>query len=119
MKLIIYFPLLMLIRSTVTFAQAGTLDNSFAGDGLYYGESGTIYALAIQPDGKIIAAGGNLFDLARYHTGGYIDNSFGQIFTDIGMTMNLMLPMRLLYKLMLKLWQPELQNTHTLETHTS
>ena len=57
----------------------GSLDLSF-------GTNGTVTtpgvdnasALAIQPDGKIIAGGGySMFELARYNTNGSLDTSFG------------------------------------------
>ncbi len=64
----------------------GTLDNSFDGDGKLVATFGTgddrINAIAIQNDGKIVAAGqsgdaGNYsFALARYNANGSIDNSF-------------------------------------------
>lgn len=57
----------------------GTLDTSFDGDGIVTNTgSGRIYALAIQSDGKIIAAGGGTvgFELARYNTDGSLDTSF-------------------------------------------
>ena len=65
----------------------GTLDNSFSGDGKVITAFGTGddagYSVAIQPDGKIVVAGdaymgsNSDFALARYHTDGSLDNSFG------------------------------------------
>lgn len=66
----------------------GNVDTSFGTGGRvltdFAGSSETIYALAIQPDGKIVAAGvstvagsGNDFALARYNTDGTLDTSFG------------------------------------------
>lgn len=64
------------------YNQDGTLDNSFSGDGkaistLSFGQD-EVMALALQPDGKILAAGyseGN-FAVVRYHQNGTPDNSF-------------------------------------------
>jgi len=57
----------------------GSLDQSFGVDGKVTTpgvENGA--ALAIQPDGKILAAGGmSAFELARYYTNGSLDASFG------------------------------------------
>jgi uncharacterized delta-60 repeat protein len=70
----------------------GTLDASFSGDGRatasltgLLGNSGTAtlgYAIAEQPAGKVIIAGGHTasssrFALARFDTDGSLDNSFG------------------------------------------
>ncbi|HQW40691.1 MAG TPA: T9SS type A sorting domain-containing protein [Flavobacteriales bacterium] len=65
----------------------GTLDNSFSGGGIETTNFGTGTAIgisvAIQPDGKIVVAGdaymgsNSDFALARYHTDGSLDNSFG------------------------------------------
>ncbi len=54
----------------------GTPDSTFGVGGRVTGPFGTGYALALQPDGKLIAAGGN-FGLARYNANGTLDNSFG------------------------------------------
>jgi uncharacterized delta-60 repeat protein len=67
----------------------GSLDPSFGGDGLVHeaAVAGHIFAMAIQPDGKIVVAGqslvsGNAADLAdmlvaRFHADGSLDSSFG------------------------------------------
>jgi uncharacterized delta-60 repeat protein len=61
----------------------GTLDPSFDGDGMVLTEipRGLVigYAVAIQPDGKIVVAGraGRRFALARYDTDGALDPAFG------------------------------------------
>jgi len=61
----------------------GSLDPSFGSNGIVttaFASSSwdIINALAIQVDGKIVAAGGyNSFALARYHADGSLDNSFG------------------------------------------
>lgn len=76
----------------------GTLDVSFDGDGKVVTDFGlndqTVNALAIQPDGKIIAAGnasnyatGRNFIVARYNANGSLDATFdndGWIMTDFG-----------------------------------
>lgn len=62
----------------------GFLDNSFSGDGKLTTTIGTVSAaraVAIQPNGRILAAGvsftnKNDFAAARYHTTGLMDNSF-------------------------------------------
>jgi uncharacterized delta-60 repeat protein len=73
----------------------GTLDAAFGGDGKVktrFGRTGVAAeSLAIQVDGKIVAAGtgagaGGRFALARYHPGGALDTTFsgdGRIFTDL------------------------------------
>ncbi|MDT4897393.1 MAG: hypothetical protein QOH25_2470 [Acidobacteriota bacterium] len=78
----------------------GSLDNTFDGDGLvttaFGGSFEEANALAIQSDGKIIAAGQTAlsvasednFALARYNTNGTLDTSFdtdGKVITDFGL----------------------------------
>ena len=71
----------------VRYNADGTLDNSFSGDGwrtdnIGAGSEDRILSIAVQADGKIIAAGraGNGTDqdiaLARYNADGSLDNSF-------------------------------------------
>jgi uncharacterized delta-60 repeat protein len=65
----------------------GSLDKSFAGGGVvtdFFGGDDRGFAVAIQPDGKIVAAGtattakgGYDFGVARYNTDGTLDTSFG------------------------------------------
>jgi uncharacterized delta-60 repeat protein len=61
----------------------GSLDTSFGGDGKVttdFGGSDFAAALALQPDGRIIAAGtgnGTDFALARYNADGSLDSGFG------------------------------------------
>jgi uncharacterized delta-60 repeat protein len=74
----------------------GTLDASFSGDGVVttkLGRSASAADLALQPDGKIVAAGlaGTArrfeFALARYQSDGRLDRSFsqdGKVATGIG-----------------------------------
>jgi uncharacterized delta-60 repeat protein len=80
--------------NTVDFALAryntdGTLDASFDGDGklttnFFWENAARAYGVAIQPDGRIVAAGwagvlGDFrFGLARYNANGQLDASFGQ-----------------------------------------
>jgi uncharacterized delta-60 repeat protein len=79
-----------LMPSTVTFALAryntdGTLDTTFGSDGTVTNDFGgpgllsSSRAVAIQPDGKILAAGsvGDDFALARYNADGTLDTAFG------------------------------------------
>jgi len=59
----------------------GTLDTSFGGTGIVVtamAGSSSIYALALQPDGKIVVAGvsDGRFALARYSTAGVLDIAF-------------------------------------------
>jgi uncharacterized delta-60 repeat protein len=74
--------------SHVDFALArylpdGTLDTTFSGDGRVttdFGESSQALAVALQADGKIVAAGWaffRLFALARYQPNGTLDTTFG------------------------------------------
>lgn len=76
----------------------GTLDGSFGTGGIVtiaLGADDGFYAVAIQPDGKIVAAGtahtgtSNEFALVRYNTNGSLDTTFdadGKVFTafDLG-----------------------------------
>ena len=69
-------------------AQAGDLDVSFGGDGIVTTQVGPradfAAAIAVQPDGKVVAAGVAGFDsanprfgLARYNPDGTLDTGFG------------------------------------------
>ena len=72
--------------ASVRYNLDGTPDNSFDGDGIVIGGVPTgytaFYASAVQPDGKILAAGTTLinneyhFTVVRYNTDGSYDNSF-------------------------------------------
>src|SRR5262245_65312273 len=75
-----------LLASQLTQAAPGQLDRSFAGDGTATtapaGDGGIANAVAIQPDGKIVAAGGTLgrkrrFAVVRYTSRGRLDTAFG------------------------------------------
>src|SRR5215471_19155756 len=75
-----------LMISTSGFSQAGMLDSSFSGDGKVrtpFENEAEAFAIATQPDGRIIAAGyadsGFNEDIAlvRYQRNGKPDSSFG------------------------------------------
>src|SRR3954447_18172860 len=60
----------------------GTLDPTFGAAGKVrtdFGGSEQAFAVAVQPDGKIVAAGGSGrdFELARYNADGSLDGTFG------------------------------------------
>jgi uncharacterized delta-60 repeat protein len=65
--------------SLVRYNLDGSLDKSFGGTGEVGGPMGRVRAVAIEPDGKILAAGmsGNDFAVARYNTNGSLDITFG------------------------------------------
>ncbi|CCK27797.1 hypothetical protein BN159_3418 [Streptomyces davaonensis JCM 4913] len=63
--------------SLMRFNTDGSLDTSFDGDGMVrtdFGDYETVEGLALQSDGKIVAAGGD--SLARYTTNGSLDTGF-------------------------------------------
>jgi uncharacterized delta-60 repeat protein len=69
-----------------TFGQAGEVTTSFP-----VGSLGGAHGVVIQPDGKIVAAGGSTtgFELARYYANGTLDTSFGnggKVVTSLGQT---------------------------------
>jgi len=80
------------------YLENGSIDESFGNDGsastgFYYND--VVNSIALQPDGKIIAAGQTTtsstniraFALARYNTDGSLDNSFdsdGKVITNVG-----------------------------------
>jgi uncharacterized delta-60 repeat protein len=77
----------------IALAAAGDLDTSFGSGGKvttdFAGGNDTAFAMAIQADGKIVAAGstnGDLFALARYRPDGSPDPAFGggKVTTDFG-----------------------------------
>lgn len=71
----------------VRYTTSGALDNSFGNDGIstsdFFNASSNISSMALQSDGKIVAAGvangpgGGDFALARYNSDGSPDLSFG------------------------------------------
>ncbi|MDE3057337.1 MAG: VCBS repeat-containing protein [Bacteroidota bacterium] len=73
----------------------GTLDGGFGIGGeaaAAFGADNTVNAIAIQPDGKIVAAGGSNADfaLARFTAKGVLDTTFGtkgKVTTDLGSVM--------------------------------
>jgi uncharacterized delta-60 repeat protein len=78
----------------------GTLDTSFDSDGKVITNFGAYvdqaFDVAIQPDGKIVAAGwsDNDFALARYNPDGSLDTTFdsdGKVTTDFGSTVDMAL----------------------------
>lgn len=91
-----------LLTFTIALADSGDLDTTFGGDGRVLTDfvpSGperydAVYDLAIQPDGKIVAAGYSYglstdydFALARYNLNGSLDTSFsgdGRLLTNFG-----------------------------------
>src|SRR5262245_31599334 len=90
--------LVMVLAPTLIYGQtqSGTLDPSFGTGGKVttdFGGSEGVSSLALQPDGKIVAAGGasingsSVFALARYNSDGALDASFGtggKVTTDFG-----------------------------------
>ena len=63
---------------------SGNLDTTFAGDGTAYASIDVLYDVAIQPDGKIVAAGQGVFGgnvlpmmVVRLNADGTLDTSFG------------------------------------------
>jgi uncharacterized delta-60 repeat protein len=82
--------------AATALAAAGVLDITFGGDGKVttaIGKSAAPGGVAIQPDGKIVAAGGaflnghSRFALDRYNTDGSLDTAFGgdgRVITRIG-----------------------------------
>jgi uncharacterized delta-60 repeat protein len=80
--------------SVARFNSNGTVDNTFDGDGVVTTDFGSnawdiANTVAVQPDGKIIAAGisNQQFALARYNVDGSLDNTFngnGKVITQIG-----------------------------------
>lgn len=84
------------IFAAARFNPDGSLDNTFGNEGkvstVIGSESDVAYAVVIQPDGKIVAAGqsnlspGSRFALVRYLANGNLDNSFsgdGMLLTSI------------------------------------
>lgn len=65
----------------VRFQGDGTLDPSFGAGGIatvsFPNDGGLIFALARQPDGKLVAAGSPGYTVARFQSDGTLDASFG------------------------------------------
>jgi uncharacterized delta-60 repeat protein len=63
----------------VRYLPDGALDSSFDGDGkaIFSGSTSAVYALALQPDGKIVTVGESRFTVSRFNTDGSLDTSFG------------------------------------------
>ncbi len=76
----------------VRYSNTGTLDNSFAGNGkagIGFGGDDKGFSIAIQADGKIVAAGlsNDQVAVARLNTNGTLDNTFsidGKVTTPVG-----------------------------------
>lgn len=74
------------IRAIARLLPNGALDNDFVAGGVYFGSGpGVVWALAVQPDGKILVGGSfNAVNgqprtcLARLSPEGYLDSAFGQ-----------------------------------------
>jgi uncharacterized delta-60 repeat protein len=79
------------ISASASTEGAGSLDRTFGGDGkvltVFQNQDAGAVAIAIQPDGKLVAAGGTVearegglhfaFALIRYNTNGTLDPTFG------------------------------------------
>src|SRR5688572_27172271 len=97
--------LLSLLAFTIALAAPGDLDTTFDGDGLVTsyiapsnpGRDDLAYGIAIQPNGKIVAAGYSYipstaitdFAVTRYNTDGSLDNTFsgdGRLITNFNGT---------------------------------
>ncbi|MDZ4255531.1 MAG: putative Ig domain-containing protein [Sulfuritalea sp.] len=59
----------------VRYNTDGTLDTGFGSGGILVAHAGGV--AEVQPDGKILLAGGDGFALARYNSDGTVDSSFG------------------------------------------
>ena len=88
----------------VRYNTDGSLDTTFDSDGKVTTAIGSgndyAYSVAIQSDGKIVAAGysqrSNDFALVRYNTDGSLDTSFdsdGKVTTAIGSVMTMLTPL--------------------------
>ncbi|MEV0635343.1 calcium-binding protein [Streptomyces sp. NPDC050619] len=81
------------------FNTNGSVDTSFDGDGIVrtdFGGYESVESLAVQPDGRIVAAGSSdgRAALARYHTNGSLDTSFdgdGRVLTPAGSAYDMVL----------------------------
>ena len=93
----------------IRYNSDGSLDNTFNTNGIVTTDFGTgndeAYSVAIQPDGKIVAAGyaytlsKNDFALVRYNSNGSLDNTFGtggKVTTDFSSGDDMAFSMRIL-----------------------
>jgi uncharacterized delta-60 repeat protein len=64
------------VSSAAHLPLAGDLDPTFGSGGVTQSSDGSA-GIALQPDGKIVVAGGSLFALVRYLPDGSLDPSFG------------------------------------------
>ena len=62
----------------VRYMPTGGLDASFDADGqaIFSGPTSSVYALALQPDGKIVTVGESRFTVSRFNADGSLDTSF-------------------------------------------
>lgn len=62
----------------VRYTPGGGLDTSFEGDGkaIFSGLTSSVYALALQRDGKIVTVGESRFTVSRFNADGSLDTSF-------------------------------------------
>src|SRR5687768_6656337 len=74
-----FFAIVSLFNPSISSAQnAGSLDLSFSSDGkATHGLGGIGNAVVIQPDGKIVVAGGGTFGATRFNADGSVDSAFG------------------------------------------
>jgi uncharacterized delta-60 repeat protein len=76
------------VFALVRYNTNGSLDTTFNATGIVTTAAGQALAVAIQPDGKIVAAGtSNVFALVRYNTDGSLDTTFnttGIVTTAVG-----------------------------------
>jgi uncharacterized delta-60 repeat protein len=65
--------------AVVRYNLDGTPDRTFGGTGEVTGLPGAAWAVQVQPDGKVLAAGvsGSHFAVVRYNANGSLDSSFG------------------------------------------
>src|SRR3982750_4055511 len=90
----IYLSIVLLIVTNTLFSQAEYLDKTFGNNGYAvtnFKGGAVLNSIAIQVDGKIVAAGTNNgnFAVSRYNADGSTDNSFGtngKVVTDLGNT---------------------------------
>ncbi|MFN8288009.1 MAG: T9SS type A sorting domain-containing protein [Chitinophagales bacterium] len=76
----LFYLIALLLTIKVSVAQTLALDSTFNSDGIVQGNyraSGASNMIALQPDGKILAAGLGNFLFNRYNNDGSIDNTFG------------------------------------------